>query len=132
MSLKSQNFRELLPSAQFSSRNENFVSTSKSLPKNRNWTFPVVCYFTWKLEFASNILWIIFSGNSFFLHQAQDSFKLDLFDNLFNSRDFDTVLTLILSKYIVKKCWNLFYLITTFSIFSLSSKFGIKSFSSLV
>ena len=98
MSLKSQNFRELLPSAQFSSRNENFVSTSKNLPKNRNWTFPVVCYFTWKLEFASNILWIIFSGNSFFLHQAQDSFKLDLFDNLFNSRDFDTVLTLILSK----------------------------------
>ena len=29
------------------------------LLKNGNWTFPNVCYFTWKLEFVSNILWII-------------------------------------------------------------------------
>ena len=27
------------------SRNKNFVSTSKKLPKNRNWTFPVERYF---------------------------------------------------------------------------------------
>ena len=42
---KSQNFIKLLPSAQFSPRNENFVSTSKSLLKNRDWDFPVLRYF---------------------------------------------------------------------------------------
>ena len=42
-----------------SSQNENFNSTGKSLLKNRNWTFPVVRYFTWKLEFVSDILWTI-------------------------------------------------------------------------
>ena len=56
---KSQNFMKLLPSAQPPSRNENFVSTSKSLLKNRNSTFPIVRYFTWKLEFVSNILWMM-------------------------------------------------------------------------
>ena len=34
--------------------NENFVDTSKTLLKNRNLTFPVVHYFTWKLEFISS------------------------------------------------------------------------------
>ena len=34
----------------------NFVNTSKTLLKNRNWTFSVVHFFTWKLEFVSNIL----------------------------------------------------------------------------
>ena len=42
-----------------SSQNENFVSTSKNLLKNRNWTFAVVPYFTWKLELVSNIFWMI-------------------------------------------------------------------------
>ena len=56
---ESLNFVELLPNAQSSSRNENFVSTSKNLLKNRNWTFPAVRCFTWKLEFVSNILWMI-------------------------------------------------------------------------
>ena len=56
---KSQNFIELFPSAQSSFRNENFVNISKKLLKNRNWTFPVVGYFTRKLEFASNILRMI-------------------------------------------------------------------------
>ena len=51
---KSQNFIELLPSAQSSLRN----STSKNQLKNRNWTFPVLHSFTWKLEFVSNILWM--------------------------------------------------------------------------
>ena len=36
-----------------------FLSISKSLLKNRNWTFPVMHYFTWKPEYASNILWMI-------------------------------------------------------------------------
>ena len=58
ISEKSQTFIELLLSAQ-SSRNENFASTSKSFQKYRNLTFLAVCYFTWKLEFFSNILWII-------------------------------------------------------------------------
>ena len=51
--------RALQPSAKSSSRSANFVSTSKNLLKNRNWTFPVVQHFIWKLEFASNILWMI-------------------------------------------------------------------------
>ena len=42
---KSQNFIEFLTSAQSSSRNENFVSTSKKLLKNRNLTSPGVRYF---------------------------------------------------------------------------------------
>ena len=44
--IKSQNFVELLSSAQPSSRNENFVSPSKNLLKNRNGTFSVKRCFT--------------------------------------------------------------------------------------
>ena len=47
---------EVQPSAQSSSQKENFVNTRKRLLENRNWAFPVVLYFTWKLEFFSNIL----------------------------------------------------------------------------
>ena len=36
-----------------------FVNISKRLLKNRNWTFPVVCYITWKLEFFSNVLSVV-------------------------------------------------------------------------
>ena len=50
---------ELLPSAKFTSRNENFVSTNKDVLKNRNWKFPIVYCFIWKLEFVSNILRMI-------------------------------------------------------------------------
>ena len=32
---------------------------SKNLPKNRNWTFPIVHYFAWKLVLVSNILYMI-------------------------------------------------------------------------
>ena len=48
-----------MPRTQSSSRIGNFVSTSKNLLENRNWTFPAVRYFTWKLELVSNILWMI-------------------------------------------------------------------------
>ena len=54
ISRKSQNFIELLPSAQSSCRIRflpKFVSSSKNPLKNENWTFPV--------EFISNILWMI-------------------------------------------------------------------------
>ena len=51
ISEKSQNFMELYPSA--------LVNISKKMLKNRNWTFPVVCYFIWKVEFVSNILSMI-------------------------------------------------------------------------
>ena len=57
---------ELLPSAYSSSWNENFVSTNKNLLKNRNWTFAIARYFTWKLEFSSNTWWMIVSEKSFF------------------------------------------------------------------
>ena len=43
---KSQKFTDILPRAQSSSRNENFVSTSKNLLKNRYCTLPAVRYFT--------------------------------------------------------------------------------------
>ena len=36
---KCKNFVELLPSAQSSSQNGNFINTSKNLLKNRNWAF---------------------------------------------------------------------------------------------
>ena len=58
---------ELLPGAQSSYQNEIFVSTSKNLLKKSNWTFPVVRYFTWKLEVC--------------------------LDNFRSSKVFDTVLT---------------------------------------
>ena len=48
-------------------RNENFVSTSKNLLKGRNWTFAVVRYFIWKIEFVENILWVI-AGHCFFFY----------------------------------------------------------------
>ena len=47
------------PRRQPSSQNENFVSNSKNLLKCGNLTFPVVHYFTWKLEFVSDVLWMI-------------------------------------------------------------------------
>ena len=46
-------------SAQSSFRNDNFHSTSKNILKNRNCTFPIVRYITWKLSFLSYILWMI-------------------------------------------------------------------------
>ena len=48
---------QLLPSAQSSTRNEN--CSNKNLVKNRNWIFLVVHYFASKLEFVSNLLWMI-------------------------------------------------------------------------
>ena len=38
---------------------ENFVNTSKRFLEDTNRTFPVVHYFTWKLEFFSNILLVV-------------------------------------------------------------------------
>ena len=40
ISVKSQDFMELLPSPQSSSRNKNFVSTTKNFLKTKNLTFP--------------------------------------------------------------------------------------------
>ena len=45
--------------AQFSRQNENLFNNIQNLMKNRNWTFPIGHYFTWKLELASDILWMI-------------------------------------------------------------------------
>ena len=53
---RSQNFRELYSSAPSSYQNDSFVNTSKRLLKNRNWTSPVVRYFTPTLKFVSYIL----------------------------------------------------------------------------
>ena len=43
---KSQNLIQFMPSAYSFSRNETFVSTYKSLLKNRNWTLHVLHCFT--------------------------------------------------------------------------------------
>ena len=56
-----------ISSCTYVSRFENFVSTSKNLLKNRNWFFIGVSYFTWKLQFVSNISRMNVSRNSFFL-----------------------------------------------------------------
>ena len=60
----------------FSSQEENFVSTSKSLLENRNWTFPVAQFLTWKLEFFSYILSAIVSGNSVLLLSQPRSLEI--------------------------------------------------------
>ena len=36
-----------------------FFSTNQTILKKRNWTFSVGHSATWKLEFLSNILWMI-------------------------------------------------------------------------
>ena len=64
---KSQIFIDLYSSAQSLFQKEHFANTSKKLLKNRHWTFPVVNYFIWKLEFISNILCTSVTGNSFLL-----------------------------------------------------------------
>ena len=113
-------FNNITASTYSSSQNEQFFNTSKNLLKNRNWTFPIVCYFTWKLEFGSNIWRIIVSRMRFLLLTCPRSFRIWL------------VWQLKLEQLIKKKCWDLSYLIITLLIFSLRSKFGIVSHSSLV
>ena len=54
ISEKWRSFMKLFPSGQTSSQNENFVCTSKNLQQNRNWTYPVVRYVKWKLEFVND------------------------------------------------------------------------------
>ena len=43
-------------------RKENVANTRKRLLENKNGTFPVVHYFTWKLEFFSNIFPVVVNG----------------------------------------------------------------------
>ena len=55
-----QNCMIVKPYAQFLN---NFLSL-----KARYWTFPMVLYFAWNLEFVSNILSMILSGKTFWTH----------------------------------------------------------------
>ena len=50
------NIFSISPKSQSTFQREHPFNISKKLPKNRNWTFPAVRYFTRKLEFVSNIL----------------------------------------------------------------------------
>ena len=50
---------EWYPGTQSPCQNWSFVNTSKKLLKNGNQTFPIGRHFTWKVELASNILWMI-------------------------------------------------------------------------
>ena len=83
--------------------------------KKKKWTFSVLCYFTWKLEFLSNISWMIVARNSLFLPRPLQIW------HTFNLK---------LEQLICKK--HLLYLITTFPISSLRSKFDFENLSSLV
>ena len=58
-SRKSQNVAEWWSSVQSSCQNQSFVKTSKKTLEKQKLTFPVVHYFTWKLELVLNILLII-------------------------------------------------------------------------
>ena len=60
-------FKDGYPRAQCSCENENSVDTIKQFLKNGKLSFPVVHYFSWKLELVSNKLWIIVPGNSFLI-----------------------------------------------------------------
>ena len=64
---KCLNFTEWWPSTKSSCQNGNFINTSRKLLARRNETFPLVHYFTWKLEFVSDILWVIVFGNFFLI-----------------------------------------------------------------
>ena len=71
---KSYDFIEIYPSAKAYSEN-NFFFKSRKKPKNNNRTFPVVIYFTWKLEFISNILLMIVPANRFLLRTRPTSLQ---------------------------------------------------------
>ena len=58
------NLIEWYPSAQYPRQNEIFANTSRKPLKNRNQIPLAVCYFTWKLELASNILLAIVDWHS--------------------------------------------------------------------
>ena len=67
ISEKCVNFKDGYPSAQCSCQNENFVETIKQFLKKGKLSFPVVHYFSWKLELVSNKLWIIVPENIFLI-----------------------------------------------------------------
>ena len=73
---------ELQASCQCSSQNVNFSNISQIFSKNTNWTFPVMSYLTWKLEF------IMVSGNiwSFASNLLQLSLNLICLRNLVTLR----------------------------------------------
>ena len=126
---------ELDPSAQSSSKNENFVNTSKKILKNANATF-VVPFFTWKQHFISNILSMIVFGNKFCFQLAPNPFKLNFFHNSFNSETFKHRFKLKLEQLICKKvltfvlidnyCSNLF--IEVQFLYRMSFKFFLGCF----
>ena len=64
---KSKNPHRIIASSPASPLNKNYSNTSKKLVKNRNLTFPVVRYFTWKLLFVSHIFFMVVSADSFLL-----------------------------------------------------------------
>ena len=83
---------ESYPSAQSFFQKEHFVNTRERLLENRNWTFPVVGYFKWKLEIFSNILSIVVSGNNFLLLTCPGPLQTSFSDNFGNSKVFNIVL----------------------------------------
>ena len=90
-----------------------FVSTSKNILKNRTWTFPVVCYFTRKLEFVINVLWVIVDWFTLLECRLVD------FSNIVSK----TVLwvptsSLIISSFVQRFCFfgtDIFFLVKGFS-----------------
>ena len=104
------------------------------LKLTRNWwkikikTFAVFSFFSWKLQFASNILWMIVFG-SIFWFQLANTFKLDFLDNFGNSKPF-TLFKLTIWSIKLQKSANFPLLGSCFPIYLLRSTFGTKTISS--
>ena len=121
-----------MPSASSSSRNETFVSTSKNLLKNRNWTFSRSALFhintrVFLKYFVPDCLWKQFLASN----SPQTPLSLICLTILVNLRSL-TQFYLKVEPLICKKVLKFILHGTTFPVFSLRFKCGIESLSALV
>ena len=83
------------------------IFSVKNLQKKRNWTFPIRCYFTWKLELVSNIFLIIVASPPHFVYDFSKKIYLVLYSN--NQSSFIVLFHLLLeilhNTCIVIICW---------------------------
>ena len=98
------------------SQNETFFNTSEKLLKNRNWTFPVVPYFTRKLDFAPNSLTKINSNiqNSMVMFDRKYSFRANLVQKIkVDSLTWNLVLRILETCRIQWWCSHFFEIVNT-------------------
>ena len=94
--------------------------------KIKDWTFPVVCYFTWKLEFVSNILWMILANYYCWPARTEPVFGRDMHNkwrkSWFLSNWRPTFLCY--GGFISDPCYLFIYLFTCLFVSALSCFFG--------